>query len=337
MHYWCHLHCCVQHALYFKLFKFVFPYFSRLFFFNTLSAGIDVSIKSASMFSLKANRGSVCYNLLVAEHGFVATGCGTHLYHLSIAIFTVTSLETLRRPYHYVYVVSSNCSHICSFQYLCRVTFGIQCFISNSNHPLSRSLLNAVLWKPRKCVTLFNEPSTLISVVMPTHYLSAPHTLCFFGFHWPSVLFPAFMSKCLILLLYSNCGYLTTCNTANGCSLDWGINFLWKTKVHHHVQNSSPLDVIFSQVIRVHNIVPFVKFDCDIQFPPIYAQHIGLFKCSNRGGGGGGGSSSSSSSSSMAVVVLAIGLIVVATAAVYKYIQSVPRVRVTTSGECSLC
>jgi hypothetical protein len=94
-----------------------------------------VSIKSASSFSLKTNRGSVCYNLLVAEHGFVLTGCGTHLYHLSPAIFTVTSLGTLRRPYHYVYVVSSNCSHICSFQYLCRITFGIQCFISNSNHP----------------------------------------------------------------------------------------------------------------------------------------------------------------------------------------------------------
>jgi hypothetical protein len=110
----------VQHALYFKLLKFVFPYFSQLFFFNTLSAGIEVSIKPASMFSLKANRGSVCYNLLVAEHGFVSTVCGTHLYHLSPAIFTVTSLETFRRPYHTVYAVSSNCSHICSFQYLCR-------------------------------------------------------------------------------------------------------------------------------------------------------------------------------------------------------------------------
>ena len=135
MHYLCHLHCCVQHALYFKLLQFVFPYFSQLFFFSTLSAGIEVSMKSASTFSLKAKRGSACYNLLVAEHGFVSTGCGTHLYHLCPAIFTVTSLQTLRRPYHYVYAVSSNCSHICNLQYLCRITFGIQCFISNSNRP----------------------------------------------------------------------------------------------------------------------------------------------------------------------------------------------------------
>ena len=135
MYYWCHIHCCVQHALYFKLLKFVFPYFSQLLLFNTLSAGIEVSIKSASMFSLKANRGSVCYNLLVAEHAFVSTGCGTDLYHLSPTIFTVTSLQTLRIPYHYVYAVSSNCSHICSFQHFCRTTFGIQCFISKSNHP----------------------------------------------------------------------------------------------------------------------------------------------------------------------------------------------------------
>ena len=53
-------------------------------------------------------------------------------------------------------------------------------------------------------------------------------------------------------------------SVANGCSLDWGIDFLWKKKVHHHVQNSSPLDVIFSQVIRVHIRVPFFKFDWDI-------------------------------------------------------------------------
>jgi hypothetical protein len=117
---------------------FVFPYFSRLFFFNILSAGIEVSVnQSASTFSLKAKRGSVCYKLLFAGHEFVSTGCGTNLYHLSPAIFTVTSLETLCRPHHYVYpyVVSSNCSHICSFQNLYRITFGTQCFISKSNHP----------------------------------------------------------------------------------------------------------------------------------------------------------------------------------------------------------
>jgi len=100
IHYWCHLQCRVQHALYFKRFNFVLPYFSHLFSFNTLSAEIELSIKSASMFCLAVKRGSVCYSLLVAEHGFVSTGCGTHLYHLSPAIFTVTSLETLRRPYH---------------------------------------------------------------------------------------------------------------------------------------------------------------------------------------------------------------------------------------------
>ena len=80
-----------------------FRTFLSFIFFNTLSAGIEVSIKSASMFSLTAKRGSVSYNMLVAEHGFVSTGYGTHFYHLSPAIFTVTNLETLRRPYHYFF------------------------------------------------------------------------------------------------------------------------------------------------------------------------------------------------------------------------------------------
>lgn len=75
--------------------------------------------------------------------------------------------------------------------------------------PLSRSLLNAVIWKPQKCVTLFNEPSTPISIVLPMYCLTAPHTFCFFCFHWPTVLFPALMRKCLILPLHSNYGYKT--------------------------------------------------------------------------------------------------------------------------------
>lgn len=45
-------------------------------------------------------------------HGFVSTGCGTHSYHLFAATFTVQTYNaTIRRP-------SSNCWHVCSFQYL---------------------------------------------------------------------------------------------------------------------------------------------------------------------------------------------------------------------------
>jgi len=195
MNYGCHLHCCVQHGLYFKRFHVCVSILFSAFILQYIIGWNRSVNQSASTFSLKAKRGSVCYKLLVAGHEFVSTGCGTHLYHLSPAIFTVTSFETLCRPHHYVYpyVVSSNCSHISSFQNLCRITFGTQCFISKSNHPFlglslslsfeshrnaSLSLVNRAPWFQSycPCVILLHHtldvrksvPHHTIQIIQPT-------------------------------------------------------------------------------------------------------------------------------------------------------------------------
>ena len=128
-----------------------------------------MSIKSASLFSLKAKQGSVCYNLLVAEHGFVSTGYGTHLYHLPPPLSLLPVLRHFADPITTcTYAVSSACSHTCSLQYLCRITFGIPCCISNTNH-LSLGLSLKLSFESHRNVslTVFNETSTLFQSHCP--------------------------------------------------------------------------------------------------------------------------------------------------------------------------